>query len=150
MPSHHLAQLNIAKMKYSIESVDMADFVDNLENINLLADSSPGFVWRLQTEDGDATSIDFFGSDVLVNMSIWADIESLHSYVYKTAHAKIMSRRKEWFHRVEEVYTVLWWVAEGHIPTLAEAREKLEQLKSAGPGPLAFSFKQAYPAPGVE
>ncbi len=150
MPSHHLAQLNIAKMKYSIESADMADFVDNLENINVLADSSPGFVWRLQTEEGDATSIDFFDSDVLVNMSIWADIESLHSYVYKTAHAKIMSRRKEWFHRVEEVYTVLWWVAEGHIPTLVEAREKLEQLKSAGPGPLAFSFKQAYPAPGVE
>ena len=150
MRSHHLAQLNIAKMKYSIESAEMADFVDNLENINLLADSSPGFVWRLQTEDGDATDIDFFGSDVLVNMSIWVDIESLHAYVYKTAHAKIMSRRKEWFHRVEEAYTVLWWVAEGHIPSLAEAREKIERLKSAGPGPLAFSFKQAYPPPGVE
>ena len=150
MLHYHLAQLNIAKMKYPIGSAEMADFVDNLENINLLADSSPGFVWRLQTEDGDATSIDFFGSDVLVNMSIWADIESLHAYVYKTVHAKIMSRRKEWFHRVEEAYTVLWWVAEGHIPSLAEAREKIERLKSVGPGPLAFSFKQAYPAPRVK
>ena len=149
MPSHHLAQLNIAKMKYSMESAEMADFVDNLENINLLADSSPGFVWRLQAEDGDATDIDFFGSDVLVNMSIWEDIESVYAYVYKTAHAKIMSRRKEWFHRVEEAYTALWWVAEGHIPTLAQAREKLERLNKAGPGPLAFSFKQAYPPPGV-
>jgi len=146
---YHLAQLNIAKMQFSIESAEMSDFVDNLESINALAEISPGFVWRLQTEDGDATSIDFFGSDVLVNMSIWESIESLHSYVYKTAHAKIMSRRNEWFYRVEEVYTVLWWVAEGHIPTLAEAREKLEQLNSAGPGPLAFSFKQAYPSPGV-
>ena len=150
MLHYQLAQLNIAKMKYSIASDEMTDFVDNLENINALAERSPGFVWRLQTEEGDATSIDFFGPDVLVKMSIWADIESLHSYVYKTAHAKIMSRRKEWFHRVDEAYTVLWWIAEGQIPTLAEAGEKLEQLKSAGHGPLAFSFKQAYPPPGVD
>ena len=112
MPTYHLVQLNIAKMKYSIESVEMSDFVNNLENINALADSSPGFVWRLQTEDGDATGIDFFGSDVLVNMSIWEDVESLHHFVYKTAHANILRRRKEWFHHVEEAYMVLWWAPE--------------------------------------
>ena len=147
MPSHHLVQLNIAKMKYPIDSVEMAEFVDNLETINALADSSPGFVWRLQTEDGDATSIDFFGSDVLVNMSIWEDVESLHNFVYKTAHSKIMSRRKEWFHRVEEAYTVLWWAAEAEIPSLDEAKSKLELLKSRGPTAAAFTFKQTYPSP---
>ena len=134
-------------MKYSIESPEMADFVDNLENINVLAEESPGYVWRLQTEDGDATGIDFFGSNVLVNMSIWKDIESLHSFVYKTAHTKIMSRRKEWFHRVEEAYTVLWWVSKGVIPSLDEAKSKLELLKSEGPTAEAFSFKQAFPSP---
>jgi len=146
--SCHLVQLNIAKMKYSIESGEMSDFVDNLEAINALADSSPGFVWRLQTEDGDATGIDFFGSDVLVNMSIWEDVGSLHNFVYKTAHSKIMSRRKEWFHRVEEAYTVLWWVPETEIPSLDEAKSNLELLKSRGPTAAAFTFKQAFPSPG--
>ena len=148
MSNYQLAQLNIAKMKYPIESVEMTDFVDNLESINALAETSPGFVWRLQSEDGDATSIDFFGSDVLVNMSIWENVESLHSYVYKTAHAKIMSRRKEWFYRVEQAYTVLWWTPEGVIPTLDQAKSKLELLETAGPGVEAFSIKQAYPSPG--
>ena len=148
MPSYHLVQLNIAKMKYPIEAPEMIDFVDNLENINALAENSPGFVWRLQTDDGDATGIDFFGSDKLVNMSIWSDVESLHNYVYKTAHAKIMSKRKEWFHRVEEAYTVLWWVPEGVSPSLDEARSKLELLKTQGPTAQAFSIKQAFPSPG--
>ncbi len=134
-------------MKYSIESVEMADFVDNLENINALAEESPGYVWRLQTEDGDATGIDFFGTDVLVNMSIWENVESLHNFVYKTAHTKIMSRRKEWFHRVEEAYTVLWWAPEGVIPSLDEARSRLELLKSEGSTAEAFSIKQAFPSP---
>ena len=148
MPSYYLAQLNIANMKYPIDSPGMVEFVDNLDNINALAERSPGFIWRLQTEDGDATGINFFGADVLVNMSIWEDVESLHRYVYKTAHAKIMSRRKEWFHRVEEVYTVLWWTPEGTIPSLDEAKSKLELIKSQGPTAEAFSIKQAFPAPG--
>jgi hypothetical protein len=144
---YHLAQLNIAKMKYPIESDEMSDFVDNLENINALADGSPGFVWRLQTEDGDATGIDYFGSDALVNMSVWEDVESLHSYVYKSAHAKIMSRRKEWFHRVEEAYTVLWWTPGGVFPSLQEAKLKLELLNIQGPTAEAFTIKQAFPPP---
>ena len=148
MSSCHLVQLNIAKMKFSIESIEMLDFVDNLEIINALADRSPGFVWRLPTEEGDATGIDIFGSDVLVNMSIWEDVESLHKFVYKTAHSKIMSRRKEWFHRVEEAYTVIWWAPEAEILSLDQAKLKLELLKSRGPTAAAFSFKQAYPSPG--
>ena len=147
MSSYHLAQLNIAKMKYPAEAPEMADFTNNLERINALADQSPGFIWRLQTEEGDATAIDFFGPDILVNMSVWLDGESLHDYVYRTSHARIMSRRKEWFERFEDSYTVLWWIPEGHIPTLEEANEKLELLRANGPTAEAFTFKQGFPAP---
>ena len=135
-------------MKYPIESPEMTGFVDNLDIINALAEDSPGFVWRLQTEGGDATGIDYFGADVLVNMSLWENVESLHNYIYRSSHAKIMSRRKEWFHRIEQAYTVLWWTPEGVIPTLGEAKSKLELLKTQGPCAAAFSIKQAFPPPG--
>lgn len=147
MSQYQLVQLNIAKMKFSIESPEMADFVGNLDKINAFADHAPGFVWRLQTEDGDATGIDFFGSDTLVNMSVWRDVASLHDYVYRTMHAEIMSRRKEWFDRMGEAYTVLWWTPSGKIPSLQEAKEKLELLRAHGPSADAFTFKKAYPAP---
>ena len=144
MTRHHLAQLNIAKMKYPIDAPEMSDFVDNLDNINALADESSGFIWRLQTEAGDATAIDFFGSDFLVNMSVWEDIESLHSYVYRTAHNEILARRKEWFERLLESYSVLWWIPAGSIPTLEEAGTRLESLKSRGSSRQAFTFKQRF------
>lgn len=147
MSRYQLAQLNIAKMKHPLESPAMADFVANLETVNALADRSPGFVWRLQTDDGDATGIRFFGPDTLVNMSVWSDVESLHNYVYRSAHTGIMSRRKEWFERTEEAYTVLWWVPENHVPNLEEAKERLNRLRSRGPGPEAFTFKKPFPAP---
>lgn len=147
MPQHHLAQLNIARMKFPIESPGMKDFVDNLDTVNGLADRAPGFVWRLQTEEGNATDIDFFGPDTLVNMSVWKDVESLHHFVYRTAHAGIMSRRKEWFEKMNESYTVLWWIPKGRSPTLEEAREKLDLLRANGPGPAAFTFKKAFPPP---
>ena len=146
MSSYHLAQLNIAKMKYPAEAPEMVEFMNNLDRINALAEQSPGFIWRLQTEDGDATGIDFFGPDILVNMSIWKDSKSLHEYVYRTSHAQIMSRRKEWFERFEDSYTVLWWIPEGHIPTLEEANEKLELLRAEGPTAEAFTFKQDFAA----
>ena len=145
MVNHHLAQLNIAKMKYPIDSDDMSEFVDNLDRINALAEQSSGYVWRLQTDEGDARGIDLFGSDVLVNMSLWQDVESLHQYVYKTAHAEVMSRRKEWFDRMTEAYTVLWWIPDDRYPTLEESAEKLELLKLKGPTEGAFTIKQHYP-----
>lgn len=150
MSSHQLAQLNIAKMKYTIESPDMSDFVANLERINALAEESPGFIWRLQTEEGDATNIRTFGSDILVNMSVWKDVGSLHNYVYRTAHTEIMSRRKEWFDRMEEAYSVLWWIPNGNYPTPDEAKERLENLQVNGPTNQAFTFKKAFPVPDVE
>lgn len=150
MSAYHLAHLNIATMKQPLDSLVMVDFVDNLESINALAESSPGFVWRLQTGDGDATAIRHFGPDVLVNMSVWEDVESLHNYVYRTAHAKIMSRRREWFERVREVYSVLWWLPQGILPTPIQAGDRLEMLRMHGPGADAFTFKQAWPAPDVQ
>lgn len=148
MSSYHLAQLNIARMKYPAESPEMADFMNNLDRINALAESSPGFIWRLQTDEGDATGIDYFGPDILVNMSVWRDSKSLHDYVYRTSHAQIMSRRKEWFERFEEAYTVLWWIPAGDLPTLDEANEKLELLRANGPTAAAFTFKLEFPARG--
>ncbi len=147
MSEYYLAQLNIAQMKYPQESPEMKDFVDNLDRINALAESAPGFIWRLQTEDGDATSIKFFGEDTLVNMSVWKDIESLHDYVYRTAHVEIMRRRKEWFDRMKSASTVLWWIEKGHIPTLEEADEKLFKLRDYGSTPDAFTFKKAFASP---
>jgi len=150
MTKFQLAQLNLAKMKYPIDSPELADFVDNLDNINALADDSPGFVWRLRTDEGDATSIDFFGDDMLINMSVWTDVESLHRYVYRSAHSKIMSRRKQWFDRMDKAYTVLWWIAAGTTPSLSEAKDKLELLILQGPTAEAFTIKHAFPASAVE
>ncbi len=147
MTDYHLAQLNIAEMKHPLDSPPMADFVANLAPVNALADTAPGFVWRLQTEDGDATAIDFFGGNVIVNMSVWTDVEALHRFVYRTAHAKIMARRKEWFERIEAAYTVLWWIAAGTTPSLEEAQARLDQLRAHGPSPEAFTFKQPFPPP---
>lgn len=143
MPKYELAQLNIAVMKEPLESPRMADFVANLDRINALADTSPGFVWRLQTDEGDATALRPFGDSTLVNLSVWKDLSSLKNFVYKSAHSEIMRRRKEWFDRMSEAFLVLWWVPEGHRPTVAEAKTKLELLRQRGPTPEAFDFGSA-------
>ena len=149
MPSFELAQLNIAIMKEPLESPGMADFVANLDRINALAEASPGFVWRLQSEAGDATAFRPLGENTLVNMSVWRDVESLADYVYSSAHVEIMRRRQEWFERMPEAYLVLWWVREGHRPALAEAIARLELLRDHGPTAEAFTFRHAFPRPGA-
>lgn len=146
MSEYHLAQLNIAKMKYPLEAREMADFVARLEDINALADAAPGFVWRLQTDAGDATGIDFFGSDVIVNMSLWTGLDALRDFAFRSAHRDVLARRREWFETLDEAYAVLWWVAAGHVPDLDEAAERLECLRRDGPGPRAFTFRQAFAA----
>jgi hypothetical protein len=147
MSTHELAQLNVAVMKESYESPLMADFVANLDRINALADAAPGFVWRLQTEEGDATALRPMGENVLVNISVWQDVESLNKFVYGSAHVEIMRRRKEWFERMSEAYVVLWWVQTGHRPTESEAVAKLDLLRTHGPTKDAFTFRQSFPAP---
>ncbi|WP_339413561.1 DUF3291 domain-containing protein [Pseudomonas sp. EA_35y_Pfl2_R5] len=147
MSSYQLAQLNIATMKEPLESPSMADFVANLERINALAESSPGYIWRLQDEAGDATAFRPFGDDVLVNLSVWRDVQALSDYVYKSAHTEMLKRRQEWFSKVSEAHMVLWWVPAGHRPSVQEAAERLALLREQGASAQAFSFRQAFTAP---
>jgi hypothetical protein len=146
--SYELAQLNIGIIKGPMDSPVMAEFAANLDRINALADRSPGFIWRLQTEEGNATAIrPFPDENLLVNMSVWRDLESLSEYVYRSAHAEILRRRREWFERMSEAYFVLWWVPVGHRPGIEEAIAKLERLRAHGPTPDAFTFRRAFPPP---
>lgn len=126
----------------------MAGFVEQLDPINALADAAPGFVWRLQTEEGNATSIHAFEDDLmLVNMSVWESVEALADFVYRSGHIAVMRRRREWAERMPEAYVVLWWIAAGEVPTVEEAKDRLEHLREHGPTPAAFTFKQRYPPP---
>lgn len=147
MSRYHLAQLNIASMREPLESPGMADFVNNLERINALAEASAGYVWRLQDEAGDATAIRPFGAEVLVNLSVWADVQSLSDYVYTSAHTEMLKRRREWFDKIEQAHMVLWWVPAGHRPDVEEAAGRLAHLREHGPSAHAFSFRRAFAAP---
>ena len=142
----HLAQVNVAKLLEPIDSELLRDFVDALEPVNALADGSPGFVWRLQTEDGDATSIRVFDDDMIIlNMSVWTSLDDLKTFVYRGDHAQVMRNRKKWFHQMRETYLALWWIPEGHIPTEEEGAHRLEHLRANGPSPTAFTFKNYFP-----
>ena len=141
MSSHELAQANIARMIEPLDSPRMADFVANLGRINALAESAPGFVWRIQTEAGDATALRPLGDHILINVSVWKDVESLNQYVYQSGHAEVMRRRKEWFEPMREAWVVLWWIPKGHRPTEAEAIARLELLRANGPTQDAFTFR---------
>ena len=146
--AYHLAQLNIALLREPLDSPLLSDFVAALDPINQLADTSPGFIWRLQTEDGDATGIRAFDDDrYIVNMSVWESVEDLASFVYKTGHTGVMRRRKEWFERIAEAFMVLWWIPAGHEPTVEEAQARLGHLRSQGPTAHAFTFKAPFPSP---
>lgn len=146
---YHLAQLNIALPAEPLTSARLAGFVELLEPVNALADRSPGFVWRLQTEDGDATAVRGFGDDrLIVNMTVWESLDDLAAYVYGGFHAEVMRRRREWFTHMREAYTVLWWVPVGVRPTVADAEARLAALREHGPTPYAFSVKRPFPPPG--
>jgi hypothetical protein len=146
---YQLAQLNIAQPVEPLTSDRLAEFVALLEPVNALADAAPGFVWRLQTEDGDATAVRAFGDDTLiVNMSVWESLESLGAFVFGSFHAEVMRRRREWFARLRDPYSVAWWVEAGVRPTVADAEDHLVSLRTHGPTPYAFTIQRAFPAPG--
>jgi hypothetical protein len=147
MSRYQLAQLNIAELKAPLDSPELKDFVDNLDRINALAEASPGFQWRLKGDGNDATSLRPLGDNVIVNMSVWRDVDALKDYVYRTAHVEIMKRRREWFMRMADAYMVLWWVPAGHEPTVAEAAMRLQLLRERGASPEAFTFARAFAAP---
>jgi len=151
LSTYELAQLNIGIIRGSMDSPLMAEFAANLDRINALAESSPGFVWRLQTPEGNATTIrPFENENMLINMSVWQDADSLRKFVYRSAHADILSRRREWFEKISEAILVLWWVPRGHRPSVEEAIARLELLRRKGPHPEAFTFRETYPPPDAQ
>jgi len=147
MSKYQLAELNVATLRSPLDSPELKDFVANLDRINALAEGSPGFVWRLKGDGNDATSLRPLGDNVLVNMSVWRDVDALREYVYKSAHIEIMRRRREWFERPTGSPFALWWVPEGHEPTVAEAVARLQHLHKHGPSAEAFTFGEAFAAP---
>jgi heme-degrading monooxygenase HmoA len=149
--SFHIVQVNVARPREPLGSELLREFVEALDPVNAVADESPGFVWRLQTEEGNATSLHVFDDDgLIVNMSVWESIEALRAFVYSTpAHLAVMKRRREWFERMD-VYLALWWVPAGHVPTLAEAEERVTLLSAIGPSPQAFTFRRHFPPPGAD
>jgi len=147
---HHLAQLNIAKMNFPIEDPRFADFTNALDPVNASSEASPGFVWRLQTDDGNATAIEIYGdSQFLINMSVWASIDHLKAFVSSKSHLDIMRRRREWFLVSDLPYLVLWWIPAGHEPTIEEAQGKLDYLREHGPSERAFNFSNPFPPPSA-
>jgi hypothetical protein len=145
MADWHLAQLNVARLRVPLEHPAMIPFVTNLLTINAEADAAPGFVWRLASEAGNATDLRPWGDDMIVNMSVWTDVESLRQYVFTPGHIEIMRQRRALFTPMDTPYSVLWWVPAGHIPTLEEAKERLDLLTAEGPSPRAFTFKSEHP-----
>jgi hypothetical protein len=137
----HLAQLNIARLRYDFDDPRVAEFMDNLERVNGIAERSEGFVWRLQDEAGDATAIQAFDDpQVIVNMSVWRSAEELEHFVWNTVHKQFYRKRAEWFSAMKSQHFVMWWVDEDHVPTVEEARNKLDTLERHGDSDLAFGW----------
>src|SRR4029453_8761515 len=146
MAAEHLAQVNVATLRAPLDGPELAGFVAGRGPINALAETRPGFVWRLQTEDGDATAIRPYDDDrIMVNLSVWESFKTLRGFVYSTRHLEVMRHRRAWFSRMADPYLALWWVPAGTIPTVAEAKRRLELLAHRGPGPDAFTFRSPFP-----
>jgi hypothetical protein len=157
---YHLAQVNLAYLRAAQDDPLLADFVAQLDEINALAESSPGFVWRYKSDTRVDSDREFQDVRVLFNMSVWESVEALHSFTYRTNHAKVFAARMKWFEewkdRVRMVQELgegtpgvgLWWVRAGHIPTPDEAKAKLRLLGSKGPCPDVFTFKQRFHSDG--
>jgi hypothetical protein len=144
----HLAQINIGRLVAPQGDLRVQPFFEALDRINALAEASPGFVWRLKDEIGNATDIAIGGDPLLIpNMSVWEDADSLFAFVYRSAHAPVMSRRRDYFERPQGAYMALWWVPAGTVPTLNDGLSRLWLIDRMGPNPQAFTFKTRFPAP---
>ena len=142
---HYIAQINIARLKYPLTDPRVKDFVDNLDRINVVAESSPGFVWRLKDETGNATNIKVFDDEnLIVNMSVWKSIDDLFTFTYRSDHIDIFRRRGEWFENMKKPQTALWWIKSTELPTVEEGKRKLSLLQVQGPTPEAFTFKKQF------
>ncbi len=138
----HLAEINIAKFKYPLSDPRMADFVNNLDRVNALAERADGFVWRLKGEGSNNATDLRVGDDFAVNLSVWTNVKSLENYVFKTVHAQIYKRGAEFFQKSDKPNMVFWPVAEGHRPSLTEAMDRLQDLQTNGPTERAFGWAE--------
>jgi heme-degrading monooxygenase HmoA len=144
----HLAQVNIGRLIAPIDDPRIAGFLSQLDPVNALADATPGFLWRLQCTSGNATDIPFNEDPtVMVNMSVWESVEALRDFVYASNHLEVFRERAKWFEKMDKPHYCLWWIPAGHIPTVAEARERLEHYQQYGPTPFSFWFSKLYPMP---
>ncbi|MFF8844603.1 DUF3291 domain-containing protein [Streptomyces sp. NPDC015127] len=151
MTAYELAQVNIARLKHPLDSAELKDFVDNLDPVNAVADAADGFVWRLKDATGNATDMRVFGDDMMmVNMSVWRDPNALTAFMYQGMHRELLARRYEFFERVQEVMTTMWWVPAGHRPTVGEAEERLRHVREHGPTEYAFTLRTPFPPPAGE
>jgi len=147
----HLAQINIARLIAPLDDPRIASFVAQLDDINALAEGSPGFVWRLKTPSGNATEIPYNDDPFIIpNMSVWESIEALQQFVYRSRHVEVFRDRAKWFEKASKPAYCLWWVPAGHIPSIEEARERLEHYQQHGATPYSFWFSQPFPAPAEE
>ena len=145
-----LAEVNVARLRAPIDSPPMAGLVKALDDVNWLADKSPGFAWRHRPDDGPLTMGELPPEgEVVVTLSTWADFESLRAYVYRSAHGLFMQRRARWFVPIRGLTTALWWVPEGERPTVADGLAKLVHLRTHGPTPHAFSLRHQFPPDGT-
>ena len=144
----HLAQINIGRLVAALGDPRVQPFFDVLDRVNALADASPGFIWRLQGDSGNAMEISYSPDPLLaVNMSVWRDADSLFEFVYRSAHTPVMARRRDYFQRFAGAYQALWWIEAGSVPTVSEGLSRLWLLERFGPCPQAFTFKAQFPAP---
>ena len=142
---YHLAQINIGRILGAMDGPIMKEFKDNLDPINALAEATPGFVWRLQDESGNNTSLRPYEDErMIVNMSVWESVDALRDFVYRGMHVEVMRRRREWFERFPSSYMCLWWIPAGTLPTVDDAKLRLASLDAHGPTPYAFTFKQRF------
>jgi hypothetical protein len=146
----HLAQLNVGRLRAPMDDPLIDDFRENLDRINALAEASPGFVWRLQDESGNATGIKPYEDELeIVNLTVWTSIEALADFTYRTAHVELLRRRREFFEAAAVPILCLWWIPEGAIPSVEDAVARLDHLRSAGPTPTAFTFRQRFEPDGT-
>ncbi len=151
MSSHQLAQINIARLIAPIDDPQIVEFVLQLDHINQLADNSAGFIWRLKSEQGNATDLAYNDDPfIIVNMSVWESIEALKDFTYRSQHLNVFRDRKKWFEKMAKPHYCLWWIPAGHTPTVEEGKMRLEMYQKLGSTPEAFWFSEWYPAPAGE
>ncbi|KAA5821133.1 DUF3291 domain-containing protein [Algibacter amylolyticus] len=144
MDHYHLAEVNIAKRLAPMDDPIMQDFVNNVDKMNAIADASEGFIWRLKDEDKDEAIFVFKDDSIIINLSVWENLDALFNYTYKSGHIEVFKRKKEWFSKMKLMHMAFWYVPKGYEPTFQDAKHRLDYLNTYGDTPYAFSFKNKF------